>query len=84
MPAVKLYTRKMCGFCSAAKQLLKTKGIKIKELDATFDRGLRAEMIAKSNGGSTFPQIFIGETHVGGCDDLFALEQLGKLDAMLK
>ncbi len=74
----------MCGFCSAAKQLLKTKGIKIKELDATFDRGLRAEMIAKSNGGSTFPQIFIGETHVGGCDDLFALEQLGKLDAMLK
>lgn len=84
MPQIKLYTRKMCGFCSAAKELLKAKGVSFRELDATFDRNLRAEMIANSNGGSTYPQIFIGENHVGGCDDLFALESSGKLDVMLK
>ena len=84
MPNVKIYTRKMCGFCTAAKNLLKSKNISFKELDASFSSSLRSEMIANSNGGSTFPQIFIGENHVGGCDDLFALESSGKLDAMLK
>ncbi len=84
MPKVKLYTRKMCGFCSAATRLLKSKGVKFVELDATFNQKLRAEMIAKSNGGSTYPQIFIGDFHVGGCDDLFALESSGELDKLLK
>ena len=84
MPQVKLYTRKMCGFCTAAKNLLKSKGVSFRELDATMDRNLRAEMITNSNGRSTYPQIFVGEDHVGGCDDLFALESSGKLDAMLK
>ena len=83
LPRVKIYTRKMCGFCTAAKNLLKTKGVSFDELDATFSMDLRREMIQKANGGSTFPQIFIGEHHVGGCDDLFGLESAGKLDAML-
>ncbi len=83
MPEVKIYTRKMCGFCSAAKNLLKSKNIAFRELDATFDSQLRGEMIAEANGGATFPQIFIGKSHIGGCDDLFALESAGKLDVML-
>ena len=84
MPQVTIYTRKFCGFCTAAKHLLKSKGVQFKEFDGTFDQAIRAEMIKKSNGGSTFPQIFIGNHHVGGCDELHALEQAGKLDPMLK
>ncbi len=83
MKDVVIYTRKMCGFCTAAKRLLSDKGIGFREQDATFDPGLRSEMIQKANGGSTFPQIFIGEFHVGGCDELMALERSGKLDPML-
>lgn len=83
MPEVVMYTRKMCGFCSAAKSLLKSKGISIVEHDGTFDQNVRAEMIQKSNGGRTFPQIFVGDFHVGGCDELHALDRAGKLDAML-
>jgi len=81
---VKVYTRKMCGFCTAAIRLLNSKDAKVDELDATFNLALRGEMIVKANGSSTFPQIFIGDQHVGGCDDLFELERSGKLDAMLK
>jgi len=84
MPDVVLYTRKFCGFCSAAKSLLKSKGVEFKEFDGTFDTKVREEMIQKSNGGRTFPQIFIGDVHVGGCDELHDLERAGKLDAMLK
>lgn len=84
MPEVVLYTRKFCGFCSAAKSLLKSKGVQFKELDGTFDTKIKQEMIEKSNGGRTFPQIFIGDTHVGGCDELHALDRSGKLDPMLK
>ncbi len=83
MSEVKIYTRKMCGFCSAAKNLLKSKNIVFLELDATFSPQLRGEMITEANGSTTFPQIFIGNSHIGGCDDLFALESAGKLDAML-
>lgn len=83
MNDVIIYTRKMCGFCTAAKRLLSDKGIGFREQDATFDPGMRKEMIQRSNGSSTFPQIFIGETHVGGCDELMALERSGKLDPML-
>ena len=83
MPEVKIYTRKMCGFCTAAKNLLKSKDISFLELDATFNPKLRGEMIAEARGSSTYPQIFIGKSHIGGCDDLFALESAGKLDSML-
>ncbi len=83
MPKVVIYTRRFCGFCTAAKRLLDQKGAAYDEIDATGDAGLRQEMISKSRGASTFPQIFIGDTHVGGCDDLYALDQSGRLDAML-
>jgi glutaredoxin 3 len=73
----------MCGYCSAAKRLLDRKGVAYKELDASFSPELRQEMISRANGRSTFPQIFIGSQHVGGCDDLHALEETGRLDALL-
>jgi glutaredoxin 3 len=84
MPEVVLYTRKFCGYCSAAKSLLKSKGVSFKEHDGTFDTKVKEEMIRKSNGGRTFPQIFIGDKHIGGCDELHALDRAGKLDPMLK
>ena len=84
MADVTIYTRQMCGYCTAAKKLLVEKGAKITERDATFDPDLRKEMISRSGGASTFPQIFVGDTHVGGCDDLFALHRAGNLDALLK
>ena len=84
MVDITIYTRMMCGFCSAAKRLLDSKGVTYVENDASFSPELRREMVEKSNGSSTFPQIFIGEVHVGGCDDLFALERSGKLDGLLK
>jgi Glutaredoxin, GrxC family len=83
MKPVTIYTRQFCGFCARAKSLLEQKGVDYVEYDATGNAELRQEMIQKANGRSTFPQIFIGETHVGGCDDLYALEQAGRLDPML-
>jgi len=83
MAQVTIYTRKMCGFCTAAKRLLETKGVAYREHDATFDSALKQEMIQKANGRATFPQIFIDDAHIGGCDDLMALERAGKLDPLL-
>ena len=83
MPDVTIYTRQFCGYCARAKQLLTEKGVAFDEKDATYEPELRKEMLAKSNGVTTFPQIFIGATHVGGCDDLFALDRAGKLDPLL-
>ena len=83
MAEVVIYTRDFCYYSDAARDLLTRKGVPFNEINATGDRGLRAQMIERANGGSTFPQIFIGTTHVGGCDDLYALEEQGKLDAML-
>jgi glutaredoxin 3 len=83
MASVVIYTRQYCGYCSAAKALLESKGVDFVEHDATGKPELRAEMIEKANGRTTFPQIFINGTHVGGCDDLHELERAGKLDAML-
>lgn len=83
MQPVTLYTTQLCGFCHAAKRLLKSKGVEFDEIDVGREPARRQEMMARANGGRTVPQIFIGETHVGGCDDLFALEGGGKLDAML-
>lgn len=83
MSNVVIYTRQFCGFCTAAKRLLSEKKVDFVEHDATFEPKLREEMIKKSGGGSTFPQIFIGSEHVGGCDDLYALDKTGALDALL-
>ena len=84
MQSVELYTTSICGFCHAAKRLLKSKGISFSEVNVGSKPEKRAEMIQRANGGRTVPQIFIGKTHVGGCDELFALEKAGKLDALLK
>jgi glutaredoxin 3 len=83
MQDVTIYTRQFCGYCIAAKRLLSDKGVAFTEHDATYSPQLRQEMIQRSNGGATFPQIFIGDTHVGGADDIRALERDGKLDALL-
>lgn len=83
MPEVVIYTRALCSYCSAAKRLLDSKGVAYVENDASFSPELRQEMIQRTNGRSTFPQIFIGDLHVGGSDDLHALEHAGKLDALL-
>lgn len=83
MPEVVIYTRDFCYYSDAARELLTRKGVTFKEFNATGNRALRIEMIEKANGASTFPQIFIDKTHVGGCDELYALEEAGKLDALL-
>ena len=84
MTTVKIYITKLCPYCSMAKRLLKSKDIKIEEIDVTFDRSGRQAMTKKSGGATSVPQIFIGDTHVGGCDDLMALEAKGALDPMLQ
>ena len=84
MPTVELYTTQICGFCHAAKRLLTSKGVSFSEIDVMADPARRAEMMQRANGGHTVPQIFISEVHVGGNDDLQALERSGKLDALLK
>ncbi len=83
MAAVDIYTIPYCPFCMDAKELLSSKGVAFHEIDASRDRQARRQMIERANGRSTFPQIFVGATHVGGCDDLFALEYAGKLDGLL-
>ena len=82
MPPVTIYTRQFCGYCTAAKRLLKDKDISFVEIDATGDAEKRNEMISRS-GRFTFPQIFIGDRHIGGCDDLYALHARGELDTLL-
>lgn len=82
MPRVTIYTRQFCGYCTAAKKLFRDKGIEFEELDATAAPEKRKEMIDRS-GRFTFPQIFIGSHHVGGCDDLFELQARGDLDTLL-
>lgn len=85
MPQITLYTTTYCPYCVKAKNLLKRKGVAdITEIDVTTDDALREEMMQKSGGRKTVPQIFIGEKHVGGCDDLHALDAKGELDALLK
>jgi glutaredoxin 3 len=83
MPAIEIYTTRYCPYCTAAKALLKRKGAAYSEIDLSNDWQRRDEMIERANGGMTVPQIFIGATHVGGCDELHALECAGKLDALL-
>ncbi len=83
MQPVEIYTSPLCGFCHAAKRLLKQKDINFSEVDVLIDPSRKPEMIQRANGKKTVPQIFIGETHVGGCDELYALERAGKLDSLL-
>jgi glutaredoxin 3 len=83
MAEVIIYTRQGCGFCTAAKRLLDQKGAAYVEFDATGKPELRQEMIQRANGRATFPQIFIGDLHVGGCDDLHDLDGQGRLDSLL-
>ncbi len=83
MKAVEIYTSPLCGYCHAAKRLLTQKGVDFTEFDVLEQPELRAQMTQRANGGRTVPQIFVGETHVGGCDDLYALDQAGKLDPLL-
>lgn len=83
MQAVTIYTTGWCPYCSAAKSLLKEKGIAFTEIDVERVAGARLAMTQRSGGRSSVPQIFIGETHVGGCDDLYALDRDGRLDPIL-
>lgn len=83
MARIEIYTSAFCPYCHRAKALLERKGAAYEEIDVTMDSKARAAMSERSHGGRTVPQIFIGDTHVGGCDDLHALDAAGKLDAML-
>lgn len=83
MALVELYARPMCGFCHAAKKLLDSKGISYNEYNIWTESGRQEEMLKRSNGARTVPQIFINDTHIGGCDDIMALNSSGKLDGML-
>jgi len=84
MAAVTIYTRSFCPYCTRAVSLLKNKGVDYEEIDAGFNMKNKSEMIRRAKGGRTFPQIFIGEDHIGGCDDMMALDRAGKLDPLLK
>jgi glutaredoxin 3 len=83
MPDIIIYTKDYCPYCVKAKTLLNRKNAAFREIDITRDATLVQEMIEKSGGRRTVPQIFIGDTHVGGADDLYALDAAGKLDALL-
>ena len=82
MAKVTIYTRPFCGYCARALKLLNDKAADFTEIEAGMDPKLRQEMMDRS-GRATFPQIFVGEQHIGGCDDMMALEREGKLDALL-
>jgi glutaredoxin 3 len=83
VPSVEIYTKTFCPYCWRAKMLLESKGVAYTEIGIDFGGPLRATMIERAGGRSTVPQIFIGDHHVGGCDDLMALERQGKLDALI-
>jgi glutaredoxin 3 len=83
MRPVEIYTTPTCPYCAMAKRLLQKKGVAYTEIDVSSDHELRAAMTQRAHGRRTVPQIFVGETHVGGCDDLYALEDAGKLDPLL-
>ena len=83
MKPVEIYTTPICPYCHAAKRLLTKKGVAFTEIDVSRDPALRDKMTARAGGSRTVPQIFIGGTHVGGCDDIHALDHAGKLDPML-
>lgn len=83
MSDVVIYTKPMCPYCHRAVDLLTRKGVKFTEIEAAFDPEKKREMVQRARGRTTFPQIFIGERHIGGCDDMMALERTGQLDPLL-
>ncbi len=83
MAKVEIYTGMMCGFCAAAKRLLNQKGVDFEETDVSFSKDKRQAMMERANGRHTVPQIFIDDEHIGGCDDLYALDAAGQLDDKL-
>ena len=84
MTQVTIYTKPYCPYCVRALSLLEKKGVDVTEIEAAFDPDKRQEMMQKAGGRATFPQIFIGDRHIGGCDEMMALEREGKLDPLLK
>jgi glutaredoxin 3 len=80
---VEIYTSPFCGFCYRAKGLLENKGVDFDEIDITFHPSRHSEMLGRANGQRTVPQIFVDDKHVGGCDDLYALDSRGELDTIL-
>ncbi len=84
MQQVEIYSSPLCGFCHMAKRLLKQKGVAFEEYDTLMDAARKQEMKTRAGGAHTVPQIFIGDTHVGGCDELYALDRAGKLDPLLQ
>lgn len=83
MSVVEIYTTSYCPYCHAAKDLLRRKGVEFSEINVTGDAEGRAAMTRRANGRSSVPQVFIGGNHVGGCDDLYALDEAGELDPLL-
>jgi glutaredoxin 3 len=83
MPNITIYTKAWCPYCNAAKELLTRKGVAFDEISVDADPAGQRAMAERAQGRSTVPQIFIGDTHVGGCDDLHALDRAGKLDPLL-
>lgn len=84
MQPVTIYTSPLCGYCHAAKRLLKNKNVSFDEINVMMNPDMRQQMMARANGRHTVPQIFVGDTHVGGYDDLAALDRQGKLDPLLE
>ncbi|MFC5066837.1 glutaredoxin 3 [Flaviflagellibacter deserti] len=83
MANVTIYTKPWCPYCDAARELLTGKGIDFTEIDISGKAEIRAEMIQRANGRTTVPQVFVGDRHLGGCDDIYALDSVGKLDPVL-
>jgi glutaredoxin 3 len=83
MRQIEIYTTRYCPYCIAAKRLLSQKGVKFTEIDVSADHEERSRMAARANGRMTVPQIFIDSIHVGGCDELYALDRAGRLDDLL-
>lgn len=83
MQNVEIYTSPLCGYCHAAKRLLNEKGVSFTEFNVLMNPKMKPEMIQRAGGKTSVPQIFVGDTHVGGYDDLYALERAGKLDPLL-
>jgi glutaredoxin 3 len=84
MTSVEIYTKQYCSYCHYAKELLSRRGVSFREIDVTGNREMREQMVQRAGGRTTLPQIFIGATYVGGCDELYALEDAGKLDPLLQ
>jgi glutaredoxin 3 len=84
MPKIEIYSSLFCPYCTRARRLLDQKGVEYSDIDVIADPSKRSEMIRRAGGRTSVPQIFIGGTHVGGCEELYALERQGKLDVLLQ